>query len=172
MESKILCGLPRRAFPSRPARSNGQGTGVPGVGDAARWKKGDPGFLVVWSGRKSAENREEVLKELRRRGVEKVRIFITDDLPRVEGVITRIFPQSEWQLCVLHAVRDSLNKVRKGDRQGVAEAPKAVLQGREHGGNRGGVEEVAGWLGRQIPQGGGEVGTGSLGLARVPEPPF
>ena len=56
-------------------------------------------------GGESAHNWEEVLKELKRRGVRRVQIFITDDLPGLEEAIKKIFPDSDWQLCVLHAVR-------------------------------------------------------------------
>ncbi|MBC7221886.1 transposase [Candidatus Bipolaricaulota bacterium] len=72
------------------------------------------GFWLLGAEGESTENWEEVLKELRRRGVERVRTFISDDLPRFEEAIKKIFPKSQWQLCVLHAVRDSLNEVRKG----------------------------------------------------------
>lgn len=58
--------------------------------------------------------------------VDKVRIFVNDDLPGLEETIKKIFPKSEWRLRVLHAVRDSLNKVRKGDWQGVAERLQTV----------------------------------------------
>jgi len=57
-----------------------------------------------------------------------VRIFITDDLPGLEEVIKKIFPEADWQLCVLHAVRDALNKARKKDREAVAEALKKICR--------------------------------------------
>ena len=57
-----------------------------------------------------------------------MRIFITDDLPGLEEVIKKIFPESDWQLCVLHAVRDALNKVRKKDREALAEDLKKIYR--------------------------------------------
>jgi len=54
--------------------------------------------------------------------VQRVRIFITEDLPGLEEAIKRIFPKADWQLCVLYEVRDVLNKSRKKDREETEEA--------------------------------------------------
>ena len=86
------------------------------------------GFWLFGAEGESARNWEEVLKDLKRRGVQRVRIFITDDLPGLEEAIKKIFPEADWQLCVLHAVRDALNKVRKKDREAVAEALKKIYR--------------------------------------------
>jgi Transposase and inactivated derivatives len=86
------------------------------------------GFWLFGAEGESARNWEEVLKDLRRRGVQRVRIFITDDLPGLEEAIKKIFPEADWQLCVLHAVRDALNKVRKRDREALAEALKKIYR--------------------------------------------
>ena len=86
------------------------------------------GFWLFGAEGESARNWEEVLKDLKGRGVQRVRIFITDDLPGLEEAIKKIFPEADWQLCVLHAVRDALNKVRKKDREAVAEALKKIYR--------------------------------------------
>ena len=86
------------------------------------------GFWLFGAEGESSRNCEEVLKDLKRRGVQRVRIFITDDLPGLEEAIKKIFPEADWQLCVLHAVRDALNKVRKKDREAVAEALKKIYR--------------------------------------------
>ena len=78
------------------------------------------GFWLFGAEGESARNWEEVLKDLKRRGVQQVRIFITDDLPGLEEAIKKIFPEADWQLCVLHAVRDALNKARKKDQEALA----------------------------------------------------
>jgi transposase-like protein len=46
----------------------------------------------------------------------------------LEEAIKKIFPEADWQLCVLHAVRDALNKVRKRDRKALAEALKKIYR--------------------------------------------
>ncbi|MBC7218417.1 MAG: transposase, partial [Candidatus Caldatribacterium sp.] len=89
----------------------------------------------------SAHNWEEVLKDLRRRGVRRVRIFVTDDLPGLEEAIKKMFPDADWQLHVLHAVRDALNKARRRDREALAEALKKIYRAEME-------EEAKGGLGR------------------------
>jgi transposase-like protein len=68
------------------------------------------------------------LRELNRRGVKKVQLFITDDLPGIENAIKMVYPASEWQLCVLHTVRNSSNKVRAKDRGLFAEDLKRIYR--------------------------------------------
>lgn len=69
-----------------------------------------------------------MLQEFKRRGVQRIQIFITDDLPGLEEAIKKIFPDSDRQLCVLHAVRDALNKVRKKDREAPAKDLKKIYR--------------------------------------------
>jgi len=86
------------------------------------------GFWLFGTEGESARNWEEVLKDLRRREVQRVRIFITDDLSGLEEAIKKIFPEADWQLCVLRAVRDVLNNVQKKDRAALAEALKKIYR--------------------------------------------
>jgi transposase-like protein len=57
-----------------------------------------------------------------------VELFISDDLPGIEEAIRGIFPQAKWRLCVVHAVRDALSKVRKDAREGMAGDLKAIYR--------------------------------------------
>ncbi|MEM3484897.1 MAG: transposase [Candidatus Methanomethyliaceae archaeon] len=77
----------------------------------------------------SARNWEEVLKNLRRRGVKRVRIFVTDDLPVLEEAIRKIFPKADGQLCVLHAMQDAPNQARKKDQEALPKT-SGLLPGR------------------------------------------
>jgi len=86
------------------------------------------GFWLFGAEGESAGDWEEVLKDLKRRGVQKVRISISDDLPGLEEAIKKIFPEADRQLCVLYAVRAALNKVRKKDREALAEDPKEIYR--------------------------------------------
>jgi len=86
------------------------------------------GFWLFGAEGESAHNWEEVLKDLKRRGGQRVQVFITDDLPGLEEAIKKIFPEADWQLCVLHAVRDALNKVRKKDRKALTEDLKKIYR--------------------------------------------
>jgi len=53
------------------------------------------GFWRVGAKGESARNGEEVLKDLRRCGIQRVRIFIIDDLPGLEEAIKKIFPEAD-----------------------------------------------------------------------------
>jgi len=86
------------------------------------------GFWLFGAEGESAKNWEEVLKDINRRGVKKVELFISDDLPGIEDAIKRIYPGSNWQVCVLHIVRSSLNQVRTKDRGLVAEDLKRIYR--------------------------------------------
>jgi len=48
-------------------------------------------------------------------------VFISDDLPEIEKAIREVFSNAKWRLCVVHAVRDALAKVRKSDREAMAQ---------------------------------------------------
>ena len=42
-------------------------------------------------------------------------LFVTDGLPGLPEAIRRVYPQAEWQRCVVHGVRWSLSQVRARD---------------------------------------------------------
>jgi len=116
-------------FISLPRGKNRQGTGLRGSGDQARWRKEDPRVLALRRTRvKHPEFGRRFSKISSDVGGPTVRIFVTDDLPGLEKTIKKIFPESDWQLCVLHAVRYALNKARKKDREALAEALKKIYR--------------------------------------------
>jgi len=86
------------------------------------------GFWLFGAEGESSQNWKQVVKELWERGVRRVKLFISDDLPGIEEAVREIFPSAKWQLCVVHTVRDSLSKVRKSDREALAQDLKAVYQ--------------------------------------------
>ncbi|MEM1684381.1 MAG: transposase, partial [Nanopusillaceae archaeon] len=45
-----------------------------------------------------------------------------------EEAIRKIFPEADWQLCVLHSVRDALKQARKKDREALAEDLRVVYR--------------------------------------------
>lgn len=73
------------------------------------------GFWVMGGSGESSNAWREILSELRQRGVESVDIFVSDDLPGIEEASSAIFPASDHQLCIVHAMRNSRTKVRKAD---------------------------------------------------------
>jgi putative transposase len=76
---------------------------------------------------------EGVLGELWQRGLRRVLLFITDGLPGLPEAIRRVYPQAEWQRCVVHGVRWSLGQVRARDRTLLAEDLRRVYGAESRG---------------------------------------
>jgi len=53
------------------------------------------GFWLFGAEGESAQNWEEVLEDFKLRRVQRVRIFIIDDLPGLEEAIKKIFPEAD-----------------------------------------------------------------------------
>ena len=85
------------------------------------------GYWMAGSG-ESSRFWEEILVELKNRGVKHVEVFVVDGLTGLKEVIKRQFPKSLIQECILHAVRNTINRVRKRDREGIVEDLKRVYR--------------------------------------------
>ncbi|MFX7040733.1 transposase, partial [Acinetobacter baumannii] len=85
---------------------------------------------------------EGVLGELWQRGLRRVLLFITDGLPGLPEAIRRVYPQAEWQRCVVHGVRWSLSQVRSRDRALLAEDLRRVYGAESREEALGALEEV------------------------------
>jgi len=86
------------------------------------------GFWLFGSEGESATNWQEILGELKERGVKRVELFIADGLKGLREAVIREFAGSKFQRCVLHAVRGSLNKARRRDREALAEVLKRIYR--------------------------------------------
>ncbi|PBB04570.1 MULTISPECIES: IS256 family transposase [Salimicrobium] len=84
------------------------------------------GFYV--GGQESSLGWEEVLSDIYRRGCEEVLLGIFDGLPGLEEAMKAIYPKADVQRCVVHKVRNTLNKVRKKDRSAISEDMKAIYR--------------------------------------------
>lgn len=67
----------------------------------------------------SAYNWQELLKELKERGVEDVLLFISDRLKGMVVAIQTVFPKAHYQTCLVHVARNISHKVRVEDRQAI-----------------------------------------------------
>jgi len=63
---------------------------------------------------------EEVLNDLKERGMEEVLLFVTDGLLGMPEAIERVFPKSLHQKCVVHQVRNTLSAVRPKHKEAIA----------------------------------------------------
>jgi len=75
----------------------------------------------------SAQYWGELLEEMKMRGVEKIDLFIADGLQYLEEEIHRLFPGAQFQKCVVHKMRNILNKTRPKDKSAMALDLKEVF---------------------------------------------
>ena len=66
-------------------------------------------------GQESASSWSDVLLDMKRRGMEEVLRDIFDGLSGLSDVFRKVFPLAGVQRCVIHKVRNTLNKARKKD---------------------------------------------------------
>jgi len=73
-----------------------------------------------------------MIKRLYDRGVRKVLLFVADGVIGLEERIKEYFPKADFQLCVVHKVRNTLNKIRTKDRKKIVRGLKNIssLHGR------------------------------------------
>lgn len=76
----------------------------------------------------SAYNWQELLEELKERGVEDVLLFVSDGLKGMADVVLNMFPKAKYQVCLVHVGRNIAHKVRVEDRQEICEDFKAIHQ--------------------------------------------
>ncbi|ARN56022.1 IS256 family transposase [Sedimentisphaera salicampi] len=76
----------------------------------------------------SSEGWHSVLKDLKERGVKKVLCFAADGLKGLSETVSRVYPSSDFQRCLIHKLRNVLSKVRQNDKKEVASDFKAVFK--------------------------------------------
>ena len=76
----------------------------------------------------SAYNWQELLLEIKERGVEDVLLFISDGLKGMVDAISSAFPKARYQTCLVHVARNISHKVRVEDRAEICEDFKSVYR--------------------------------------------
>ncbi|RAZ69098.1 IS256 family transposase [Planococcus maitriensis] len=71
---------------------------------------------------------EEVLLDLKERGVEEVLLFISDGLKGITDRIFSVFPDAQYQACCVHLSRGIRHKVRVTDRKEILDDFKSVYR--------------------------------------------
>lgn len=64
---------------------------------------------------------QEMLENLKERGLCSPSLFVTDGLQGMPDAIRRVFPDARHQLCLVHVQRNIAGDVRKSDRQEIAD---------------------------------------------------
>ena len=75
---------------------------------------------------KSAKYWLSVLNELRSRGVKDILILCADGLTGIKEAIAAAYPQTEYQRCIVHQVRNTLKYVSDKDRKAFANDLKTI----------------------------------------------
>lgn len=68
----------------------------------------------------SAHTWGDILSIIKSRGVQDVELIVADGLKGLEGEVHKYFPQSTFQKCVVHKMRNVLNTIRSKEKQEVA----------------------------------------------------
>lgn len=84
------------------------------------------GFYI--GGTESASGWQDVLTDLYTRGLKQVLLGVFDGLTGLEDTFRSVYPKADVQHCVVHKIRNSLNKARQKDRYELAEALKPIYK--------------------------------------------
>lgn len=79
--------------------------------------EGEKELLGWWIGR-GAERRSfwmEVFRQLIERGLRRVMIIVSDDLPGLAQAASQLFPGADWQLCLFHLRRNMRFNISRAD---------------------------------------------------------
>lgn len=86
-------------------------------------------LLGLWiSETENAKYWLKVLTDLRNRGVRDILIVTSDDLPGIEDAIAAVYPEAEYQGCVVHVIRNSLKYVSHDDMQEFSRDVKPIYK--------------------------------------------
>lgn len=74
----------------------------------------------------SATNWQNVLEDLKKRGVNVIDLLVCDGLPGIENTLAATFPRADLQLCTVHLKRNIASKVKPRDKKQVMEELKRI----------------------------------------------
>lgn len=91
--------------------------------------EGRKDVLGLWiSETENAKYWLSVLTDLKNRGVKDVLIITSDDLPGIQEAISAVYPDAEYQGCVVHVIRNSMKYVSYKDRKAFSQTMKGIYQ--------------------------------------------
>lgn len=91
--------------------------------------EGKKDLLGLWvSGSENAKYWLQVFTDLRNRGVKDMLLVTSDDLPGIQDAVCAVYPEAEYQGCVVHVLRNSLKHVSYQDRKEFSKSLKPVYQ--------------------------------------------
>jgi len=69
-----------------------------------------------------------VLTDLKNRGVMDILVITSDDLPGIRDAIEAVYPEAEYQGCVVHVIRNSLKYVSYKDRKVFSHSMRCIYE--------------------------------------------
>ena len=75
----------------------------------------------------SASGWEDLLRSLKSRGIETTNLIVADGLTGLENSVAKVFPEADFQKCVVHLKRYILNKISNKHKSEVAEDLRDVF---------------------------------------------
>ena len=91
----------------------------------------------------SANVWKEMLNNIKMRGVEEVTLIVGDGLTGLKEAIKKVYPGARYQHCIVHAVRNTLTKVRIKDRAEIAQSLREIYKSRDIEGAREALERFS-----------------------------
>jgi len=86
------------------------------------------GILPATSSGESANLYEDLLQNLRDRGLKRIEWIVTDGLKGMDTMIKRHYPMAKHQLCTVHVMRNIRRKVQRRDAQGIITDFKQIVE--------------------------------------------
>ena len=94
----------------------------------------------------------ELLTKLRSRGLRDPLCFIGDGLSGLEEVVRTLFPRSDFQRCMVHQMRHTLLKIRRGEREWLAADMRSLLEAEDSGAFEKKLLELDAFWNRRYPR--------------------
>ena len=105
--------------------------------------EGNKDLLGLWIAEtESAKYWLSVLTEIRNRGVKDILMITSDDLSGIEEAIKSVYPETEYQGCVVHVIRNSIKYVSHKDLKEFTSDLKSVYKAPTEESALAGLEEL------------------------------
>jgi putative transposase len=65
----------------------------------------------------SSTNWIEIAKDIEKRGVKQVNLFVSDGLPGIEDALKQVFPKTPLQTCIVHYQRNLMRNIRPSNKE-------------------------------------------------------
>ena len=96
---------------------------------------------------------QEALQRIKKRGVSSVDLIVADGLKGLEDEVHQIFPEAKFQKCIVHKIRNILQKIRPKEKEQVASELKEVFNNfSELSSRKNGIDKFVSFVKRWEPK--------------------